>query len=135
MSIVFVYGTLRKNERYSEFLKDAECLRERCWVYGKLYDTGCGYPALTLTKSSRTYGELYRVNEETLQKINMLEGYEGPGKDNLYDRVEVDVHTDTGIHRAFVYVMDADHPMLKKPIEHGDWKSYRLLQEKEHFCD
>ncbi|MFZ3588886.1 gamma-glutamylcyclotransferase family protein [Bacillus sp. DJP31] len=114
--LVFVFGTLRKNERNHYLLKASNCLAEQAWTTGSLYGTNYGYPVLQENKRSRVYGEIYEVNSSQLARLDELEGYRGEGESNYYDRITKRVHTDEGVHEAYVYVMNnanSDMELLK----------------------
>lgn len=119
---VFVYGTLRKSERNHHLLEYASCLEESCWTNGLLFDTGLGYPAVKESIDGRVQGELYIVNESQLGALDELEGYYGPGKKNLYNRIAQKVFTKTGDYEAYLYILHPENEgMLKAQIESGDW--------------
>ncbi len=44
--LIFVYGTLRKNQPDHYLLDDALLVAEYAWTSGRLFDTGLGYPAV-----------------------------------------------------------------------------------------
>ncbi|WP_163100232.1 gamma-glutamylcyclotransferase family protein [Peribacillus alkalitolerans] len=123
---VFVYGTLRKEEKNHRLIESAMCISENCWTEGKLYDTGYGYPAMTQSSSDKTYGELYSVTDNELIQLDLLEGYTVGGKDNLYERIEQTVYTDKGNLVAYMYIANKKN-LLKKEISNGDWKEYSLI--------
>lgn len=90
---IFVYGTLRQGQ-----------CREHCWprspqqvatafAQGELYDLG-PYPAL-LTGDDLVRGECWTVRAadlaETLQVLDVIEGFAQPGEADLYRRQVVDV--------------------------------------------
>ncbi|PTQ51012.1 MAG: hypothetical protein HSCHL_1753 [Hydrogenibacillus schlegelii] len=139
MPRVFVYGTLRRHEPNAFRLNEAVWLARQAWVSGRLYDTGCGYPALVLdvrsvrssasSHTGRVYGELVEVSEKALAALDALEGYAEGRRDNHYDRVSVCVHTDTGETEAFAYVYPEERATGLKPIAFGDWKVYRHLPD------
>lgn len=123
--LVFVYGTLRKGEKYAYFLNGAECLELNCTIEGQLYDTGSGYPALLEEKGELpVIGELYKITSAQLKELDKLEGYEENGKDNLYKRIMTKVKTKNEITEAIVYVMPErkDHFVF---ITDNDWVNYR----------
>lgn len=122
--LVFVYGTLRKGEKYSYFLQEAECLEENCTIEGQLYDTGWGYPALLLERGKvPVKGELYRVTSDQLKKLDLLEDYKENGTNNLYERVIVKVLSEGGEKEAIVYVMTTTKDHFIR-IESNDWVLY-----------
>jgi gamma-glutamylcyclotransferase (GGCT)/AIG2-like uncharacterized protein YtfP len=133
-NLVFVYGTLRKNEGNHRLLSYAKLIAAQAWTKGKLIDTGFGYPAMGLNSAKWTYGELYEVDEDTLSRLDQLEGFHGNQQSNLYDRITQRVITDQGHHQAYVYVAGALLPDLEKEIKSGDWKVYRLLQQRKDIA-
>lgn len=133
-SLVFVYGTLRKHERNDYLLIGAKCVAEQCWTNGELFDTGAGYPAIAKSAEGRVYGELYMVDDSHLKDLDHLEGYRGPGKKNLYDRIEQMVYTDSESTLAYVYVIHPDHKnMLNLHITEGDWRIYQVFKKERTF--
>lgn len=127
---LFVYGTLRKHESNYFLMNGNKLIAEQAWVYGELYDTGLGYPSMKVQGlESKVYGELYEINSESISALDELEDYIPGRKENLYNRILQDIHTDTGVVQAFVYVSNKDE-LLIAPILHGDWKLYRLVDTK-----
>lgn len=126
--VIFVYGTLRKHGPHHRLLSKAECVSSQCWTDGALFDTGNGYPAMVPHGNGRVYGELYRVTDQQLRELDVLEGYEGPGRPNLYERVEQPVCTDKGEVQAYVYVFQNRNKSDLDFIQSGDWKCHVLLE-------
>lgn len=132
--LVFVYGTLRKHEANHHLLSGAKCFAEQAWTYGRLFDTGHGYPALLHSNKEKVFGELYEIDQHQLQLLDQLEDYRGPGGKNIYDRVKQTVYTDTASHKAYVYFIHPDHEdLLKDEIRSGDWRVYHLLNTNSTF--
>lgn len=128
---VFVYGTLRQHESNHSLLKNARCVSRQCWTNGILYDTGFGYPALLTSANNRVYGEVYEVSDQQLKSLDVLEGYEGKGKENLYERTTQVVHTDFDTIKAYVYVYSSSNATDLNEMKLGDWKCHRYLQQNE----
>lgn len=128
---VFVYGTLRKHESNHRYMNEATCVFRHAWTFGSLYDTGCGYPAMTASHLNRVYGEIYEINIELLKRLDWLEGYNGEGKNNEYDRRLQTIFTDFGQMEAFVYVYSPEQVNGLVRIELGDWKCHLYLQQPE----
>ncbi|SDI74583.1 gamma-glutamylcyclotransferase family protein [Natribacillus halophilus] len=120
--LVFVYGTLRKNERNAHLMETAELIAERAWTCGRLYDTDFDFPAMVISDDHRVYGELYRVDNAVLHALNLLEGYNGEGENNHYERVRRVIFTDQGEYEAYVYVYEGQQMDEKKAIVDGEWK-------------
>jgi len=130
-NLVFVYGTLRRNERNHHLIDGATRIAEQAWTNGILYNTGNGYPILKNTNDTDVaYGELYEVSESQLAKLDELEGYHGEGENNFYDRVVKTIFTDKEIYHAFVYVMtEQQTQMLHEKVEYRDWKVQRFIKQ------
>lgn len=92
-SAIFVYGTLKRGQ-----------IRARCWprtpraiqqgfCRGQLFDLG-PYPAI-VPGEDVIAGEIWHFTaddlEATLDTLDRIEGYRGPGSRNLYERVVVQV--------------------------------------------
>jgi gamma-glutamylcyclotransferase (GGCT)/AIG2-like uncharacterized protein YtfP len=74
---LFVYGTLMRGGGLDSQLGDSPNIG-RCMVRGRLYDLG-SFPGLKLDVLARNdwvYGELYRVTEEVLKRLDVVEGVE-----------------------------------------------------------
>ncbi|MED0948833.1 gamma-glutamylcyclotransferase [Bacillus mobilis] len=124
---VFVYGTLRKEQSNAHFMQGAICIADGAWMYGKLFDTNEGYPAMICSNEDKVYGEVYEVNDDVLQKIDELEEYTGHAESDLYDRITKTIYLADREIRAFVYVAQ-DKEMLKEFIVSGDWVEYQKEQ-------
>ncbi|MBU9713431.1 gamma-glutamylcyclotransferase family protein [Evansella tamaricis] len=122
---VFVYGTLRKGEVNHHFLTSANLLSDEAWTTGTLYDTGLGYPALLEKGTDHIYGEIYEVDDEVLASLDVLEGYEVDGSENLYERKKILLNNDNEHTEAFTYYISPQNEnMLLTKIESGDWKQH-----------
>lgn len=124
--LVFVYGTLRKQQINHHMMKNYPCMQEDVWVYGKLYDAGAGYPFLALNKGcEKVRGEVFEVPQAELYLLDEFEDYipDDPNS-SLYMRVEVDVY-DNNDHstKAFTYVCNKEE-MLLHEIEGHDWVNF-----------
>jgi gamma-glutamylcyclotransferase (GGCT)/AIG2-like uncharacterized protein YtfP len=117
--LVFVYGTLRRggpgamSVRFpnSKFIADAK-------VSGSLYDLGA-YPGLLLNESnSLVSGEVYEVDDETLNQLDEFEA------SSDYSRKQVEIPL--GAHRTpcWVYEPNPESCFLHKLIRSGDWIEY-----------
>ncbi|WP_051353114.1 gamma-glutamylcyclotransferase family protein [Thalassobacillus devorans] len=128
---LFAYGTLRKHQPNHFHLKDAELVSEQARTTGRLYEGPSYYPVL-MEEDTAVYGELYKVDDETLAKIDELEGFQERGLDNLYDRKMKEVETDQGSYQAYVYYLSPNRKeMAETSIQYGDWKVHELLKKDE----
>jgi len=85
-TLVFVYGTLMKGRaNHDHFLKNCTLMGEGRLFGFALYELG-SYPGIKPKKNAQVLGELYLVDERTLERLDILEG-----NGTLYDRVDVEV--------------------------------------------
>lgn len=127
---VFVYGSLRKQEKNHYMMKNYACLSMDAWIYGKLYDGFAGYPFLILDEKSKVYGEIYQVPSKDLGVLDEFEDYFPGGENNLYERVEVEAFTKTSCLKVYVYVC-LQQEMLKEEIVHGNWSLVEEIRKKD----
>lgn len=125
--LIFVYGSLLKNEVNHHMMSNYSCVAEDVWIYGRLYDASLDYPFLIIDDRNKVFGELYEVPVEELPILDEFEDYEPEGKDNLYERKVVTVYKDTDTWQAFAYVCNQE-AMLKKEITEDSWRVYRQKQ-------
>lgn len=115
---VFVYGTLKHGHGNHRLLEKATFLG-RCYITGtyRLLDLGW-YPGLVLdqnTPKSNIFGEVYRITQETLDDLDILEG-----NGSYYTRTQVQ----TPWKKAWCYFLPGaynDRNDLKY-LEKGVWK-------------
>lgn len=126
--LVFVYGTLKKGSWNHHLLEKATFLGKSVTL-GKLYDLG-GIPGFVRgNEDGLVHGELYRVDDETLDSLDVLEGYvkSNPGR-SLYNRVIIaasyihdeDPSVDTTLPNVFIYEINSDISFCEH-IETGEW--------------
>ncbi|MDQ0160025.1 gamma-glutamylcyclotransferase [Alkalibacillus salilacus] len=125
---VFVYGTLRYGERNHRIIAGEKLVAYQASILGRMVDTESDFPAIVLDDSSWVYGEVYEVSEETLIKINALEGDE-PKQDPYYERVQVEVKTGHGFLNAYTYYMTANQVKEWSTIASGDWRLESILNQ------
>jgi gamma-glutamylcyclotransferase (GGCT)/AIG2-like uncharacterized protein YtfP len=130
-SLVFVYGTLRQGEYNHHYLREARPQSFNCWTFGKLYDTGVGYPAMVEDQKGRVVGELYLISNEHLYALDELEDYREGRVDNLYERVVRTIYTEGRSEEAYVYLFPLHNIENEIEITSGNWKEYRKEKEKE----
>ncbi len=112
LSLVFVYGTLRQGESNHGLLAESERLGvTQTPPHYTLYDLG-PYPA-AIPGHQAIIGEVYRVNDTTLNALDELE--EVPVE---YRREQVE----TAFGRAWIYLYQ-DESVLHRLITSGDWLS------------
>lgn len=134
LNYVFVYGTLRKNERNHYLLKGSTLIAGQACTKGELFDTGASYPAMKESTTKMVYGELYLVSEEQLRVLDRLEGYDPERQHNLFDRKKQFIFHDSGKKMAYLYIISGENEkMLTIQIKSGDWKLYKFLKQNRSF--
>lgn len=128
---VFVYGTLMTGFGNHSRLLDHDGARyegkARTAVNARLGDVGA-FPAVTeLRKGScPVVGEVYTVDDDTLARLDMLEGVP-----SLYTRQQVEVldEDDDSMGLAWIYVWGRDNETLPV-IRSGDWRAHNENQRR-----
>jgi len=118
---IFVYGTLMKGEGNHRLIESQECEGEG-FIHGfNLYNLGF-YPGIRPSRHPEhiVHGEVYLVDDRTLEQVNRLEG-EG----SLYILQYVDVTMNDKVVTAGVYVYN--HICKKSNrIHSGHWKLQKI---------
>lgn len=94
---LFVYGTLKKNERAHDLLMNSQYLGKGIIKGYKKIDMFY-YPGVVRNSSETVKGEVYRIDEETKSKIDV---YEGEGY--LFKCVDVDIYVNQEVLKGIVY--------------------------------
>ena len=118
---LFVYGTLLKGEHANHLLRDC-ILTAYTHTSGKLYDTGCGFPAMNREANppSHVYGELYRLPRDNGRLISKLDLYEDT-ESGIFDRAKVNIN---GIDSFIYQLKDPEIFDSRMEIESGSWLRY-----------
>jgi gamma-glutamylcyclotransferase (GGCT)/AIG2-like uncharacterized protein YtfP len=117
--LVFVYGTLRRGglRAMPGLFPDATFV-DTAQVRGRLYDFG-EYPGLLIDESnSPVVGEVYEVNDETLNKLDEIEA----GSQYLRKQFEISLGAESRL--CWVYEPDPEFYSLQTLITSGDWIEY-----------
>lgn len=118
---VFVYGTLRSGEHFSETLSDYP--RIPWQVRGRLYNLGW-FPGLYLDREAGPVeGEIVKVTPSTLDQLDQIEGFHGYHQHSLYHRVWLpkEIWGDNGGCWAYVYAKPENELPQNNRIVSGDW--------------
>ena len=108
--LVFVYGTLRKDQSNHHYLKPCECLgRFDTPEEYALFDL-VAYPAMIFGKES-VAGEVYIINDEILESLDRLE-------DVPVEYRREQIETIFGLAWVYLYQLDLT---ANKEILSGDW--------------
>lgn len=102
MHRVFVYGTLKRGLRNHHFLEHAAFVGE-AHTLTKYRMLDGSFPVLRDSGADlkQVRGEVYDVDEKTLEKLDELESVDS----GMYERVKIDVAVSGGkASRAFIYI-------------------------------
>lgn len=115
MHLLFVYGTLRRNERNVRHPLLAGAAFEGAAVArGRLLDLGA-YPGF-IEGDGPVAGELWAVREDALRRLDEYEGDE-------YRRIRLPVRADAGEREAWAYLYVG--PREGRPeVADGDWRRH-----------
>lgn len=116
--LVFVYGTLLKNERNHYLLETSKYIDEGYIDGYYMYNLGT-YPGISKGKG-KVYGQIYEVDDETLSSLDYLEavGY-------LYDKIKVNVICNENIYQAYAYEYILEKIENKLNKEKYYWKEIK----------
>lgn len=121
---LFVYGTLMQGEVNHSYLRNAQYMgRILTKPDYELIDLGY-FPALLKKGNDSVHGELYEVDEDTLHRIDRLEG-----NPHFYYRDTVFLDDDT---TALTYFQRRSRNQPCIVISSGNWKN-RSAQEEQHI--
>lgn len=95
MKKVFVYGTLKRGHGNHRLLKDSKFLGEAS-IKSDMYSLGA-FPAISGKGEREAYGEVFEVDEPTMERLDRLEGYP-----HFYNRKVVETQHGT----AWVYYIE-----------------------------
>lgn len=108
--LVFVYGSLKRGEFNHKVLGESKFIG-KTKVRGRIYDLG-HYPGAKLSEDGEIHGEVFDVDNETLNRLDRLEGHP-----HFYERKECD--SPLGV----VSVYELKRRMnLEDLIPSGEWK-------------
>ena len=120
--LIFVYGTLLSELPLSHTLDNAEFLGKAVAGGVQLYNLGY-YPGIKYGDGA-VIGEIYSVNNETLQTLDTVEGFDSTNISNsLYHRSEIRIIAPTIATDVFAYYynLQVDESML---IDSGDYRNF-----------
>lgn len=117
MTLVFVYGSLRRGECNHRVLAGARMIAAaQTSPRFRLVDLGA-YPALLAGGATAVLGEVYEVDGETLERLDRLEGHP-----TFYRREPMVLDND---QIAYVYVFVGNVPGRAREVPSGDWREHR----------
>jgi gamma-glutamylcyclotransferase (GGCT)/AIG2-like uncharacterized protein YtfP len=123
---VFVYGTLRRGQRYYPQIADWVESAEPATAKGILYHLPDGYPAMVPGEGT-VQGELLtlRDSEAAIAVMDQIEGYDGAGKENEYVRITGTAMTKNGCCSCQMYIYPQERKVWLARCAHwipeGDW--------------
>ena len=130
---IFVYGSLRKGMGLNAVLTTSKLLGTiKTLPKYTMYDLGA-FPCIDKNGTTSITGDVYRVNDDTLSQLDMIEGVP-----NLYyrDEIETDVvYVDNKIGynkiegNLYAYYWASNDDVLAKDfiVESGNWLEHRGL--------
>ena len=99
---LFVYGSLKRGFRHHSELAGADFVALARTIRGYTLVSLGAYPALIVSGSDHVAGELYRVKQSHLLRLDVFEGYD-------YLRTEIRLESGS---TEYSYLLRPDHPDL-----------------------
>lgn len=125
---VFTYGSLMNGfYGYDKFMSDAEFLGE-AFAQGDLRFFCSDYPVMIHQKGKNLVrGELYRVDDETMEELRKYEGLGNPFTCYTERLIETETKSGKVSARAFVVISAIKFPMVltTRQIPEADWRVFK----------
>lgn len=123
--LVAVYGSLRKSLSNHRVLDGAKYLGNyESEPIFSMFDVGM-YPAIKESGNTSIILEIYRIDENILKRLDILEGYDPEDPDSCY-YVRTTINTPFG--ESFIYTFPHDTSYYKQ-VQNGDWTEYITTKE------
>jgi gamma-glutamylaminecyclotransferase len=120
MRIVFVYGTLLRNEPNHTLLEGSDFLGEAHTLpLYTLFDLG-SFPAMAEGGETSVRGEVFRVSQEVLDSLDALEGHP-----DWYKRTQISLISGM---LAEGYLIERSELKGRPVITSGDWRQRQRRQ-------
>ncbi len=122
---VFAYGSLMRGLKYSALLSDAVfCGAAETRDPYELYDLG-PYPAASPGGQAVLQGEVYELDEATLERVDVLEGHP-----HLYRRRERPLGDGTSAWIYEIVIDEGTRERLRRAprVDSGDWRRWLELR-------
>ncbi len=120
-TLVAVYGSLRQGHGNNCLLVNCEFLNTELSIPEFTMHSLGGFPAL-VEGTDRVVIELYKVDDYTFSRLDMLEGYP-----HMYNRRQIQTsHGD-----AWVYFMETLNWGSNGVVEDGDWTKFKDREHKQ----
>lgn len=123
--LVMVYGTLMKDLQNHNLMTNARFVGN-AKMQGQLYHLPYGYPAL-VSGNGWIRGEIYEIDKQILEQLDILEEYEPEGDSNLYNRTQTQAILDSGEEievNIYFYRNQDEARKIGMLVQHGDWKDF-----------
>lgn len=119
-TLVAVYGTLKSGHGNHRLLEHKDVIylgTDNTKEKFDMYSFG-GFPAIVEGGDKNIFIEVYSApNKEVLDSLDRLEGFRGDGKENFYDKKEIE----TKFGKAFIYYIKDISKFNVKKINKNNW--------------
>jgi gamma-glutamylaminecyclotransferase len=126
-SKVFVYGTLLAGEPNSRLLARSQRLGDARTGEGfALFDLGA-FPGMVRARAGvgSVIGELYEVDDETLEALDRLEGHP-----SFYRRTAITLAPPRDAEPVWTYLLRPEQVAGRKQIPSGSWRAHRAEERR-----
>ncbi|MCZ8512754.1 gamma-glutamylcyclotransferase [Paenibacillus filicis] len=116
----FAYGVVALNYSKNPLYRNMKLISSEAWVYGRLYDTGLGFPAMT-EGESKVHGKLLQIDEEQLSALaSLAANFDELNEPFRFTLHSLPVYTPLSAYEALVFVYEDAEGL--PPIEDGIWR-------------
>lgn len=118
---VAVYGSLRKGAGNSSLLKDAKYVGKTVLPpHYTMYSLGA-FPGVVKGGHTPITVEVYEIEDHTLSRLDMLEGYGGNNRNNFYNRELIP----TAYGNCYIYFLNREYKDRTYPqVITGNWLKF-----------
>lgn len=117
MTYVAVYGSLKKGFHNHYYLRNSEYVGSSTVGGFDMYSHG-PYPMIVHgAAKKRVHVEVYEVDENTMNRLDCLEGYP-----SFYDRCIRHISIDGVLYPCWIYFGTLDQVNRKNLVADGNWK-------------
>lgn len=120
-NLIAVYGSLKNGFHNHPIIEKSNYLGTfNTEPIFSLYNLG-SYPGLKQNGNTSVIMEVYEVDDQTANSVDLLEGYNPNRVSTFYDKIQIE--TPYGIASTYIYVPNVSEDRL---VESGNWQNHKM---------